>query len=128
MHRAALIVLALLSCAQAHAQIYKWADVEGRIHYTEVPPTDRPYQQFSLRTLPPSPPPAPTPARTPEVPDQVAVRQANCEAARTNLAMLESDQEVITTGRDGEKVVVDAGRRQTLIAQARKDADYFCTP
>ena len=34
-----LLVGALALMAQAHAEIYKWADSQGKVHYSDQPPT-----------------------------------------------------------------------------------------
>ncbi|MCU6500408.1 DUF4124 domain-containing protein [Rugamonas sp. A1-17] len=35
MSRTLLTIALLCTCASGHAQIYKWADAQGRIHYTD---------------------------------------------------------------------------------------------
>lgn len=35
MSRTLLTIALLCACASGHAQIYKWADAQGRIHYTD---------------------------------------------------------------------------------------------
>ncbi len=35
MFRTLLTITLLGACASSHAQIYKWADAQGRIHYTD---------------------------------------------------------------------------------------------
>lgn len=35
MFRALLTITALCACTSGHAQIYKWADAQGRVHYTD---------------------------------------------------------------------------------------------
>ncbi|GJJ04541.1 hypothetical protein RugamoR64_50790 [Duganella rhizosphaerae] len=35
MSRTLLTITLLCACASGHAQIYKWADAQGRIHYTD---------------------------------------------------------------------------------------------
>ncbi|MBV6321168.1 DUF4124 domain-containing protein [Duganella violaceipulchra] len=35
MFRTLLTITLLCACASGHAQIYKWADAQGRIHYTD---------------------------------------------------------------------------------------------
>ncbi len=35
MSRPLLTITLLCACASGHAQIYKWADAQGRIHYTD---------------------------------------------------------------------------------------------
>ena len=36
--RGAIALAALLAAVAAHAQVYRWVDEQGRVHYGEVPP------------------------------------------------------------------------------------------
>lgn len=37
-HRLSLVLLALLFAAVAYAQMYRWVDRQGKVHYTDTPP------------------------------------------------------------------------------------------
>ena len=44
-----LIGLCLLAAMAASAEIYRWTDSDGRIHYSDKPPADRKVQQVKIR-------------------------------------------------------------------------------
>jgi len=52
---ALLAALALLATGTLHAQVYKWTDDKGRVHYGEKPPADRRSKQMEMnREVPPN--------------------------------------------------------------------------
>jgi len=48
-------VLLLALAAPAYAQLYKWVDADGKVHYSDQPPpaTARKEQKLNIRTTPP---------------------------------------------------------------------------
>jgi glutaredoxin len=53
---AALLGLVLLVVAgAAAAQVYKWTDAQGQVHYTDTPPQDRQHEQRTSQLKPPAP-------------------------------------------------------------------------
>lgn len=73
-----LAVLAALTVPAAiAAQIYKWSDAQGQVHYGELPPVGRPAQKLDVNTTsghsqPPASTPAAKPAPTPSKPGNPA--------------------------------------------------------
>lgn len=47
-----LLVLALLFAGNAAAEIYKWRDDDGRLHFSDAPPEDRPAEKVEPSTVP----------------------------------------------------------------------------
>lgn len=49
-----LIGLCLLGCMSAYADIYRWTDAEGRVHYSDKPPRDARAKQVTapVNTIP----------------------------------------------------------------------------
>jgi hypothetical protein len=142
-----LLVLLGLPLA-ATAEMYRWVDANGQVHYSDSPP---PAGAKSPKTIDmPSPAPAAAPAKgkTWQEKDlefrqrQQAETEAqakkekeaadakqkkeNCEAARRNLQTLESGQRVATTNAQGEREFMDDGARQKAIAEARRAVDSWC--
>lgn len=97
--------LALGATAQA-ADVYKWTDDKGVVHYADAPPDGQKYERMRVSsgttTAAPDPAPQATPAAaTPEpgsVEDQIAKHKAaraqNCQIARDNLALIENSPDV----------------------------------
>jgi hypothetical protein len=67
------IVLAMLA-APAGAEIYKWTDAQGKVHYADQPPSSSPPQPFNPRT-----------AKDAEARAEQARRQAADQAARKRM-------------------------------------------
>ena len=42
-----------LAIATAHADIYKWADDQGQVHYSDAPPRGAASQKIEIPTAPP---------------------------------------------------------------------------
>ena len=55
-------------------------------------------------------------------------RTKNCEAAKKNLKILQSDSPVVKTDAKGNKVALDPQQREAELKKAQKDQDYFCNP
>ena len=52
----------------------------------------------------------------------------NCEVARDNVTLLESDGPVVETGADGRPVLLSDSDRAERLSQARRDVEYWCNP
>ncbi len=131
------LLLALLSAALTSAQaagLYKWTDENGTVHYSQIPPTERPAE---VLTPEPSNPPAPAAADTaangnsplPEgmiqgndAPDQLT--RKNCEAAQTNLATYQSFNKIIEP--DGTELVLSNEMREAKIREAQEQIRLYC--
>lgn len=143
----------ILSTAPAlRADIYKWKDEDGNVHYTATPPPAGEYEVFGRSSTPAAapaeeeaapdpesdpaaaaPPPAPEiqdepPAAIQPIDEQAAQREEYCQRARTNLDILENYEVVSRPDAQGQPVIMDAGQRQQALHQARKDMEYFCNP
>jgi hypothetical protein len=105
----ALALAALLAAATAHAQVYRWVDEQGKVHYGERPPSGAKAKPVEEKLA--NPPGVPSPKAAPdasqqerdfqrrrmereqaEVRDQKAAEKAQqqCERERTRLAQLRS--------------------------------------
>ncbi|HEX8961354.1 MAG TPA: DUF4124 domain-containing protein [Rhodocyclaceae bacterium] len=56
-------VLAGVACSQVLAETYKWVDANGRTHFSDAPPADRPAAPIKLRPLAPAQALVPAPTR-----------------------------------------------------------------
>lgn len=43
------VVLAVLCYSPAHADVYRWVSGDGSVHFSDVPPRDRPYSSVRVR-------------------------------------------------------------------------------
>lgn len=53
-------------------------------------------------------------------------RARNCEAAQHNLRILEGGGPVVSTGPDGQNVLMSDDERAVMLRQARRDVEYWC--
>ncbi len=134
----AVLVLTLAS-AFATAEVYKWVDADGNVHYGDRPPA----AGVDARSMPPPPAPA-------EDADQEqrslkqrrlleafeaeraerdraeadaaaakAQRTQKCERARRQLAVLERANIVYTTDESGARAYMSDGERREIATNAR---------
>jgi glutaredoxin len=89
------LLLCLLACVSASAEIYRWTDAHGRVHYSDKPPPDRAAKQVRIKVPSITGPAVVTPAR-PGAVSQAAARQpvkifttawcGYCKKAKAHLA------------------------------------------
>lgn len=135
----ALVMLSTTLAANALAQntVYKWTDERGVTQYTQTPPSgSRNYETVRMgssgqqRSAEPAQEPVDIgqaqAAAAPQTPaDQE--RQEYCDAARRNLAALESEADVHLEAADGgEPTPLDAGQRAEQIEIAQRQVTLFC--
>ncbi|WP_174236111.1 DUF4124 domain-containing protein [Rhodanobacter sp. L36] len=125
MHRS-LIALALLSLATlATAQVYKWTDAHGTIHYSEAPPTEgtnfkKVRANGSAEPLaPPAAPAAANSAPTAAssglpVMDTPENRGKLCTMLKANLTVLQAHGPVVQQQGDKSVALDDAQRKQQV--------------
>lgn len=134
---AALLALASagFSAAAAANSGFKCIGADGQIEYRELR-----VEGMDCTALRPTPPPSSDPQvaleklrekaaagdREQEQLGKADQRAQNCERARNNVAILESDKDVIQSDSDGNKSVLSAEQRDAALAQTRKDIDYWC--
>lgn len=128
----------LLLTAHAQAQVYKWTDAQGRVHYSAQPPPGAQASEIRIAPAPPSAQPAPaaadevsdTAAESPPENHQDSSQQAifrqNCEIARQNLAVLQ-DLSVRRFSEDGEEAIYYSDeQRQAKIEEAQEMVATYC--
>ena len=62
-----------------------------------------------------------------EVKTRAERRAENCELAKNNVTILESDQEVARTKQDGKKVLLNDDERAAALSQARENVELYCS-
>lgn len=135
--RRSLIAVALLMLAPlAAAQVYKWTDSSGTVHYSEAPPAQG--TKFEKVTTtgtvePLAPPPSSEPTEGREAPTQPAPPIANtpenraavCATLKSNLSALQGDGPVVMQ-QNGKSVAIDETQRREQISSAQSQYDEFC--
>ena len=140
MRRSLLVVILLSLAPVAFAQVYKWTDTGGTVHYSETPPaTGTNYKQIRTTgsAAPIASPPAlannagaPSEAAEPAaaaqpVADTPENRDKMCTALKANLASLQGKAPVVMQ-QGGKNVVLDDAERQAQTASAQKQYAQYC--
>lgn len=137
-----LIVLALcMLTTLASAQVYKWTDATGTVHFSQAPPAqgvkfskiktnaDSAESKAAMDTPsatitePRAQASEPAPRKT--VPDTADNRKKMCAALKANLATLQGSGLVVMQ-QDGSQSVLDAAQRKQQAASAQSQYDKFC--
>lgn len=137
MHRSLIVVaLLLLAPLAATAQVYKWTDASGTVHYSEMPPAQG--TKFSkvttTGTVQPLAPPAPAqasstdaapaaaPARMADTPEN---RSTMCTSLKSNLAALQGSGPVVMQ-QNGKATALDDSQRKQQTSAAQAQYDQYC--
>lgn len=149
LHPGVILLLALLA-APAGAEIYKWTDAQGEIHYGDQPPSSTTPKPFHLQTSEAAEVRAAEARR--QAADQAArkrleqgkAREAaskqlaaneeearrkaeNCQRARANLEMLQrANLRLTTVDSQGQTRVLDAAARQAEMERASQAIAENC--
>ncbi len=146
--RVPILLLVLGMCSAAiHAEVYKWVDAEGNVHYgqnrprgVEAEPVEVRPQRLSeeqraleldklkLKAGLGSDNQEPEPEQSEQAPTQMpeAVRKENCRVARHNLAALLQKRRIVRTDEKGNLVRLDDAERESRLEEAKKNVEEFC--
>ncbi|HUP91512.1 MAG TPA: DUF4124 domain-containing protein [Solimonas sp.] len=118
------LILAVAALAAPAAEVYKWTDGQGRVHYGDRP------QSGSRKVVvtPGSGLGNPEQKRaTPSAPDP-AVQAAQCERKRKDIETYRNALAVMERGPNGEERELTPEQRDKLIASAEKRVNELCGP
>ena len=134
--------------AHAHAELYKWTDAQGKVHYTDQPPTlnsqtikpssagqaettskatqsldakDQAYQKRSKEAKDAR-------DKAEKEAEQARIARENCDKARKNLSTMQnaSTPRLYTTNAAGQRVYMDDSARESALASSQKSVTEFC--
>ena len=147
--RLVLLALAFLA-APAQAQLYKWVDANGRVQYSDRKPTDARQQPQEVRNTVSSVGSQPSVAggksaaeldrdfqkrrqeqdEAQQKQQQAAAEQKHnseaCDAARRNLAALNSGQRIARFNQQGEKSYMDDAQRAQELERTQRQVEASC--
>lgn len=148
-HAGRLLFLGVLAfAAHAHAELYKWTDAQGKVHYTDQPPTlnsqtvkhsakgqaettskatqsldakDQAYQKRRKEA-------EEARAKADKEAEQARIARENCDKARKNLSTLQNANapRVYTTNAAGQRIYMDDSARASALANSQKSVSEFC--
>ena len=137
MRRMLIAVLLLMLAPLATAQVYKWTDASGTVHYSEAPPAQG--TKFEKVTTtgtvePLAPAPVSETSGSKEPPAQAAAepvadtpdnRAKLCSTLQTNISALRSGGPVVMQ-QAGKAVALDEAQRKQQIDSAQAQYNQFC--
>lgn len=155
MHKTLLALILLAAPFSSHAEVYKWKDSSGKVHYSDAPPPDAKKTAIgrgkgkAAETPVTQNPATPNKAtksladkelefnkRRQEAKEAAAKaeketaaakeKQENCTRAKATLRSLQEGSRISTTNEKGERVVIDDNTRQHETERAQKDVDSWC--
>jgi hypothetical protein len=130
----------------AHADLYKWTDSQGKVHYTDQPPT---VNAQTIKTPQPGQAETTTQAtqslnekdqayqkrraeaeqarlKAEKEAEEARVRTENCAKARNNLNTLQNSTRIYTTNAAGQRAYMDDAARADALANSQKAISDFC--
>ncbi len=143
----ALTVL-LFYAAPAAAEMYRWVDAQGKVHYSDQPPAEKPKSSKTLNI--PNQPVAPaaesskswqekdldykkrqataaeTETKKKKEADDVKAKIENCGKAKKSLIALEDGGKISTYDEKGNHSFIDDAQRAKAMADAKKSVNEWC--
>jgi hypothetical protein len=139
------IVLGLACASPAQAKLYKWVDADGNVTYSERKPPDAQAEEIKLRGQGVTSEQARErldalggaseaegEGREPDPPDTTALRERetrikkNCEIARENLRILQTNSRIKDTGADGNQYFLSPEQIEARLAKAHTNVENYC--
>lgn len=141
-----MLLCVLPFASLAHAQLYKWTDAQGKVHYTDQPPTvnaetirrsssgqaeassqasqslsdqDQAYKKRRKEA-------EDAKAKADKEAEQARIQRENCDKARNNLSTLQNSPRTYTLSSAGQRVYMDDAARNTAISNSQKAISDFC--
>jgi hypothetical protein len=138
MQRSLIAVALMLLTPLAMAQVYKWTDSHGTVHYSQtapasgvdfkrmktVEPTVAPVQDSETST-PVTSSTQPAPASSQPIADTPANRKTLCDSLQANLKMLKGNSPVVMQ-QDGKSTALDDTQRQQQITADEAQYQQYC--
>ena len=139
MHRSMIAVALLMLAPLVSAQVYKWKDANGTVHYSESPPPSNGTKYKEMKSSgevdPPATPAvstssakpaaaAPTPSTT-TMADTPENRSKLCDSLKTNLTALQGTAPVVMQ-QDGKQTALDDNARKQQASATQAQYQQYC--
>jgi hypothetical protein len=146
LRKTCLFFASLLFCLTSSADIYKWVDENGQVHYTQQAPADKTAKQIKT----PPPPPLDTENSQKQVDDlirrqqeaeaqkkqekaerreraqEAKAKKENCQTARTSYQRVKDNPGRRMMKEDGSVVYPTKEERQQTLDGLQKQINEFC--
>lgn len=134
-----LLLLLLALPLAAAAQVYKWTDASGTVHFSDSPPpqgtkyTNIKTSTSAVGSNPVAKAPAPAAEATPKpadkpkrIEDTPENRDKLCTNLKSNIALLQGGQPLTVDDDKGARVAMPDERRRQELATAEGQAKQYC--
>lgn len=145
-----MFILPLLFIAECNAEIYKWVDAEGNVHYAQQRPRDADAERLDIQQEPsttfrsgtkesvkpeetvqdgkqqPAEEPAAQEETKVETPAEKKQRLAACARARKSLATMESIGRIRSKDAEGNYTYLSQQQKEAQMKQARDLIKKYC--
>ena len=143
-----VILCTLLSAAPAAAEMYRWVDAQGKVHYSDQAPTETPKSSKTLSI--PNKPPAPatetnkswqekeldfkkrqattaeTETKKKKETEDAKAKLENCDKSKKTLKAFEDGVRISTYDDKGNRAVMDDAQRAKAMEDAKKAVSEWC--
>ncbi len=145
MRALALIAVALLASGAGAAEIYRWVDAEGKVHFADSPPSDFAAEKLDIRSAPTDPAAVELEDATRQVRENraeadatVASNTANeaaakaeqkardCEGARKRYEAVQHSRKFAATGADGKESWLSGADADALKTSLKANVEAKC--
>lgn len=112
------------------AEVYKWRDKDGNIHYSDVEPPKQDAQRKSVKARQAKPLTADEQAAK-EKADKLALQKAACDKAKQNVATITDARNTrisMDLDNDGKPEELTAEQRAAQVERMKATATLSCTP
>jgi hypothetical protein len=143
------VVLVAFVAGGAHADVYKWSDTEGRLHYTDRPPPaeghliavtptgSRPAEAVSATRPAADHPSGPTPLPPPDAATQTRLEKAvaadrshhsaeACQQAQERYRLYIGARHLYRDGDVGARIILSDAEADVVRRDARRDVEELC--
>lgn len=127
--RMAMIVLLLGLASPAQAELYRWVDDSGQVHYSDKKPNNNEQPTGVAETLDFAPGTAAAKARRDRAEAEARENERiaeRCGAARAQLEAYRRAVSLVRQGPDGAEVELSSSEREALIEQSQAKVDAAC--
>jgi hypothetical protein len=148
MRRLSIALVLLLVAPLAAAQVYKWTDAQGTVHYSETPPpTGTKYHQVEVNTGSDAPAADASNTSSPAasdssssastqnsngnnasqaVPDTPENRAKLCASLKGNIGTLQGSGPVVMQGAGGQPQLLNADQRKQQLDASQSQYQQYC--
>lgn len=119
-------ILLLCSLGVSAAELYRWTDARGVVHYTDKPPRGVNAERVSNKPVFNLANPRPEETTTSDQPANPDAER--CQAERNRLSILQSNKRVQMENRDGTVRELSDSEIQQEIEFSQRAVERFCNP